>query len=195
MHIGGRLLAAIILVLAAPMIALLASVTLIAMGRPVLFHQRRSGLGGKTFTMAKFRSMRDAFGPDGQPLPDEDRVSAWGKFLRRSRLDELPGLLSIISGDMAFVGPRPLLPETIAKLGDRGKARGEVRPGLTGWAQVNGNTLLSLDEKIALDLHYVRHAGIGMDLAIIVRTLWVMIGGERRTKAANETETGLTRHH
>lgn len=194
MYIGGQLLAAILLLLAAPLIALLALVTLIAMGRPVLFHQRRSGLGGKSFTMAKFRSMRDAFGPDGQPLPDEDRVTAWGKFLRRSRLDELPGLLSIVGGDMAFVGPRPLLPETIVKLGDRGKARSEVRPGLTGWAQVNGNTLLSLDEKIALDLHYVRHASVGMDLAIIMRTLWVMIGGERRTKAANEAESGLPRH-
>ena len=183
-----------LLVITAPIIAILAIVTLFTMGRPVLFHQRRAGIDGKSFSMAKFRSMRDAYGPDGQPLPDEERVTAWGRFLRRSRLDELPGLFSIVSGAMAFVGPRPLLPETIAGLGERGKARSQVRPGLTGWAQVNGNTLLSLDEKIALDLHYVRHANLGMDVAIILRTIWVMVGGERRTDAASDVVADISRH-
>lgn len=172
------------LLLLAPVAALLALVSLISMGGPVLFRQERSGLHGQPFTMAKFRSMNDARDADGRLLPDEQRVTAWGRFLRRSRLDELPGLWSIVRGDMAFVGPRPLLPGTIASLGERGRQRGQVRPGLTGWAQVNGNTLLSLDEKVALDLDYVRNASLGLDCRIILRTIAVMIAGEKRTGEA-----------
>lgn len=172
------------LLLLAPVAALLALVSLISMGGPVLFRQERSGLNGQPFTMAKFRSMNDASDAEGRLLPDEQRVTAWGRFLRRSRLDELPGLWSIVRGDMAFVGPRPLLPGTIASLGERGRQRGQVRPGLTGWAQVNGNTLLSLDEKVALDLDYVRNASLGLDCRIILRTIAVMIAGEKRTGEA-----------
>ncbi|WP_395394142.1 sugar transferase [Novosphingobium sp. BL-8A] len=179
-----RALGAALLIPTLPLLAGLALGVRLSMGAPVLFRQQRAGLGGQPFTLFKLRSMREANGPDGRPLPDEARVTGFGRFLRRSRLDELPGLWNVARGDMTFVGPRPLLPETIAALGTRGMARGHVRPGLTGWAQVNGNTLLSLDEKIALDLWYVDHAGPMLDLRILARTAWVMIGGERRRPAA-----------
>ncbi|WP_243652303.1 sugar transferase [Novosphingobium sp. PhB165] len=178
-----RALGAALLIPALPLIAGLALGVRLSMGSPVLFRQARAGLGGQSFTMFKLRSMREANGPDGRPLPDKVRVTAFGRFLRRSRLDELPGLWNVARGDMAFVGPRPLLPETIAGLGPRGEARGRVRPGLTGWSQVNGNTLLSLDEKITLDLWYVDNASPLLDLRILVLTLWVMAGGERRKPA------------
>ncbi|MBX7495808.1 sugar transferase [Qipengyuania sp. 6B39] len=178
-----RFVALVLSILTAPLLLVLAVITAVGMGTPVLFRQQRSGLGGRPFTMVKFRSMTDAVGADGKLLPDSERVTAWGRFLRRSRLDELPGLWSIARGDMAFVGPRPLLPETVSSLGERGRERGEVLPGLTGWAQVNGNALLELDDKIALDLFYVRQANWRLDLAILMRTFLVMVLGERLTEA------------
>lgn len=189
-----RLLAITLLVGLSPLLALLWLLTRMSQGSPVLFRQQRAGLGGKPFDIAKFRSMTDKRDANGALLPDEERVTAWGRFLRRSRLDELPGLWSIARGDMAFVGPRPLLPETIASLGERGRERGKVRPGLTGWAQVNGNTLLSLDEKVALDLDYVNNPSLGRDLVILMRTFWVMIGGERRTSVAGSAKPDLSQH-
>ena len=194
-EVPSRFAAAVMLLLLAPVAALLALVSLISMGGPVLFRQERSGLHGQPFTMVKFRSMNDARDAEGSLLPDAQRVTAWGRFLRRSRLDELPGLWSIVRGDMAFVGPRPLLPGTIASLGERGRQRGQVRPGLTGWAQVNGNTLLSLDEKVALDLDYVRNASLGLDCRIILRTIAVMIVGEKRTGEAAMIDPPSRRLH
>ena len=154
------------------------------MGPPVVFRQARSGLGGKVFTILKFRSMTDARGEDGALLSDEERVTLFGRFLRRSRLDELPGLLNVISGDLAFVGPRPLLPETIAQLGYRGEVRAKVRPGLTGWSQVNGNARLSLDRKIELDLWYVENETWLLRLQILFRTFSVIVFGERESDFA-----------
>lgn len=190
-----RLVALLLLVVLLPVLFLLALFTRLSVGSPVIFRQERSGLHGKTLHIAKFRSMTDERDEHGHLLPDEERVTGWGKFLRRSRLDELPGLWSIVRGDMAFVGPRPLLPETIASLGERGRQRGTVRPGLTGWAQVNGNTLLSLDEKVELDLDYVRNSSLTLDIAIILRTIWVMVGGERRTRTADLAEVPQRRSH
>ncbi|MCJ1960707.1 sugar transferase [Novosphingobium mangrovi (ex Hu et al. 2023)] len=175
-----RTLAALLLVPCAPVIGVLGLGVALSMGRPVLFRQERSGLHQARFTLLKLRSMRSAFDAAGAPLPDEARVTGLGKFLRRSRLDELPGLWNVVRGDMAFVGPRPLLPETIAQLGERGRQRARVRPGLTGWSQVNGNTLLSLDEKVALDMCYIDNASPRLDMQILLRTFWVMLGGERR---------------
>ena len=133
--------------------------------------------------------MRDARDATGAHLPDAERTTLVGSLLRRSRLDELPGLLNVVRGEMNFVGPRPLLPPTIAEKGEAGRRRGEVCPGLTGWAQVNGNTLLTLDEKIALDLWYIDNRSFWLDLQILMRTLLVMVGGERRTASAM-SETG-----
>ncbi|MFL0357248.1 sugar transferase [Erythrobacter sp. GH1-10] len=183
-NLMSRIAAAGLLLAAAPLILVLALGVRISMGSPVLFRQRRAGLNGSSFVMLKLRSMRDSRADDGSLLPDELRVTAIGMFLRRSRLDELPGLWNIVRGELAFVGPRPLLPETIEQLGARGVERGIVRPGLTGWSQVNGNTLLSLDRKIELDLWYVENRNIWLDLQILMRTFAVMIFGERETRPA-----------
>lgn len=175
-----RLLAAVMLVLLLPLLGVLSLGVLVSVGRPVLFKQQRSGLAGRPFTLVKLRSMREASDNAGRSLPDEERVTPFGRFLRRSRLDELTGLWNVAAGHMAFVGPRPLLPKTIRALGALGAARGTVLPGLTGWSQVNGNTLLSLEEKVAMDLWYVAHASTRLDLGILLMTAKVMIAGERR---------------
>lgn len=166
------------LMLLAPVLLLVALAVRLGLGSPVLFRQRRSGRDGHVFEMLKFRSMTDARDSSGALLPDAERLSGLGRFLRRSRLDELPGLLSIVRGDMSLVGPRPLLPETIAAMGVEGRRRGAVRPGLTGWAQVNGNALLSNDDKLSLDLWYIANRSAGLDLAIIARTVGVIFAGE-----------------
>lgn len=152
----------------------------LAQGRPVLFVQERSGLHGKPFQLVKFRTMRDARDEAGALLPDAARITRLGNFLRTTRFDELPSFWNVACGDLAIVGPRPLLPDTIDALGDRGRERGAVLPGLTGWAQISGNTLLTLDEKVALDLHYVEARRWHTDLYIVVMTAWVMLAGEKR---------------
>lgn len=176
------LLAVVALVAIAPLLSIVALVVLIGMGRPVIFRQIRSGVGGAPFEMVKFRTMRDLRDQSGALLADSDRTPLAGRFLRRSRLDELPELINIARGEMDFVGPRPLLPHTIAAMGADGRLRGAVRPGLTGLAQVNGNTLLSADEKLRFDIWYVRNRTIVMDVMIVVRTLLVIVRGERRTE-------------
>ena len=175
-----RLIALLLLILALPLIALLSLAVLVSMGSPVLFRQVRSGKDGQDFVLVKLRSMKDARDDGGILLPDAERVSALGAFLRRSRLDELPGLVNVMRGEINFVGPRPLLPKTIEDKGEAGRLRGAVKPGLTGWAQVNGNTLLTNDEKFALDLWYIDNRSLWLDLRILVLTLAVMFGGERR---------------
>lgn len=171
--------AAALAAVTAPVLLIASLAVLISLGRPVLFRQQRSGLNGVPFEMMKLRTMRSAYGRDGRPLPDEARITRVGRLLRRSRIDELPGLWHILRGEMALVGPRPLLPATIAALGQSGSSRGLVPPGLTGWAQVNGNALLSDQEKLALDLWYISHASALLDLRILLRTAWVVIAGER----------------
>jgi lipopolysaccharide/colanic/teichoic acid biosynthesis glycosyltransferase len=165
------------------------------MGAPVLFVQRRSGRFGVPFAMIKFRTMNDARDAAGRLLPDAERVTRLGSFLRRTRLDELPGLWHVIRGDMALVGPRPLLPPTIQAMGSGGVARGKVRPGLTGWAQINGNTLLDEADKLALDLWYVEHASPLLDLQILARTVTVILWGERinRRQLGRAHASGLDR--
>ncbi|HUD91507.1 sugar transferase [Sphingobium sp.] len=174
-----RTLAVLALIPMLPVMLLLAGGVALALGRPVLFRQRRAGLGGRVFDLVKFRSMRDLRDAHGQPLADEARLTAFGRLLRRSRLDELPELWNIARGEMSFVGPRPLLPATVDAMGEKGRQRGSVRPGLTGWAQVNGNALLSDADKLALDLWYVEHRSFGRDLWIALRTVETVFGGER----------------
>lgn len=174
------ILASAALVLAAPVLAMLALAVRLILGAPVLFHQQRAGQSGRTFTIVKFRTMTDARAPDGTLLPDAERTPWFGRMLRRTRLDELPELWNILRGEMAFIGPRPLLPETVAAMHDRGRRRSWILPGLTGWAQVNGNTLLTGEEKLALDLWYVDHHSARIDLLILLRTVQVMVFGERR---------------
>ncbi len=168
----------------APVALAVGAAIALTMGRPVLFTQRRAGLNGRTFRLVKFRSMSNAVGADGALLSDEERVTGLGRFLRRSRLDEIPELWNILHGEMSLVGPRPLLPESPPNQGARGAERLRLRPGLTGWAQVNGNTLLNDEQKLALDLWYLRNRSLRLDLIIILKTIGVIIFGERLNEAA-----------
>lgn len=141
------------------------------MGKPVLFRQTRPGKDGKPFQMIKFRSMKDAVGPDGAPLPDSERLTPLGRKLRASSADELPELWNVLKGDMSLVGPRPLLMEYLPLYSAWQARRHEVRPGVTGWAQVNGRNALSWDEKFALDIWYVDNRTLRLDL----RILWMTV--------------------
>lgn len=172
-------LAMIGLLLFAPIILVIALAVERSMGRPILFRQIRIGLNGREFELRKFRSMIEAFDQSGGLLPDHERVTRVGNFLRRSRLDELPELWLVLRGDMSFVGPRPL---PYAALGEAGPLhhRARLRPGLTGLAQVSGNTKLATDEKFALDLLYVDTRSLLGDLAIIARTVSTVVAGEQR---------------
>jgi lipopolysaccharide/colanic/teichoic acid biosynthesis glycosyltransferase len=167
-----------LVVLLVPMV-MVALVVSLSLGHPILLGQERVGRFGKTFLIRKFRSMTDDRGPDGKLLPDAQRVTKVTAFLRRTRLDELPQLLSIISGDMALVGPRPLFSDSIARFGAWGQRRCEVRPGLTGWAQVSGNSVLSEPDKLALDVWYVAHRSFALDLQILAQSLLVVLFGEK----------------
>ena len=154
-----------------PVIAGTAALVRWRLGSPVLFRQRRPGLRGEPFVMLKFRTMRDATGEDGLPLPDADRLTGLGRFLRRTSLDELPELWNVLRGEMSLVGPRPLLMDYLAHYTPEQMRRHDVRPGITGWAQVNGRNALSWEEKFACDLWYVEHRSLGLDL----RILWLTI--------------------
>lgn len=168
--------------LAAPLAPVVAALVARDLGRPILFHQLRAGKGGRLIRLSKFRTMSDARGADGRLLPDARRTSRTGALLRRYRLDELPQLPAILRAEIALIGPRPLLPETLAGFGEAGAIRGHVRPGLTGWAQVNGNTALGEAEKLSLDLWYVAHRGTALDLRILWLTAVTLIRGERRSE-------------
>ncbi len=167
-----------LMLLCLPML-IIALLVRLNLGRPVWFAQKRAGHGGESFTLVKFRSMTDARDADGNLLPDEARVTALGRFLRRSRLDELPELWLILMGEMSLVGPRPLYADTVDSFGPLGEKRGHVRPGLTGWAQVNGNTLLDPEAKIAMDIWYVDHRSFWLDMRILFKTIQVVLFGER----------------
>jgi lipopolysaccharide/colanic/teichoic acid biosynthesis glycosyltransferase len=136
----------------------------------VFFGQMRPGLGGKPFRLWKFRTMTDARDAQGRPLSDEQRLTRFGKFLRATSLDELPELWNVLKGDMSLVGPRPLLMEYLPLYTPEQARRHEVRPGITGWAQVNGRNAISWEEKFALDIWYVDHRSIALDMAILLRT-------------------------
>jgi lipopolysaccharide/colanic/teichoic acid biosynthesis glycosyltransferase len=136
-----------------------------------LFRQIRPGKNGKSFEMIKFRTMRDATDPDGHPLPDAARLTPLGKRLRSTSLDELPGLWNVLKGEMSLVGPRPLLVEYLPLYSDEQARRHEVRPGITGWAQVNGRNAISWEEKFALDVWYVDNRTIWLDFKIIWMTV------------------------
>jgi lipopolysaccharide/colanic/teichoic acid biosynthesis glycosyltransferase len=177
--VPSRIAAAVLLALSLPLWLAAAVVVWLSVGRPVFFRQSRSGLAGRPFLVCKFRTMHDRRDPNGQLLPDAMRETPATRLMRAVRIDELPQLLAIMRGEMAFIGPRPLLATTIAEFGELGRIRGTVRPGLSGWAQVNGNTRLTNREKLALDLWYVRNRSLGLDLRILLLTLQVALLGER----------------
>ena len=159
------------LAMLSPIVALIAVAVRLRLGTPVLFRQRRPGLHGAPFMIYKFRTMTDHRGPDGEPLPDEQRLTRFGRFLRSSSLDELPELLNVVRGEMSLVGPRPLLMEYLDRYTPRQARRHEVRPGLTGLAQVSGRNAATWVERFELDVYYVEHRSVALDLRIIGRTV------------------------
>jgi lipopolysaccharide/colanic/teichoic acid biosynthesis glycosyltransferase len=173
------LLAALLaLALLAAVIAAVAVAVRVLLGSPVLFRQPRPGLHGRPFTMLKFRTMRDAVGRDGQPLPDAERLTRFGRLLRATSLDELPELWNVLVGDMSLVGPRPLLMEYLPLYSAEQARRHDVRPGITGWAQVNGRNAISWEQKFALDVWYVDHWTLGLDLRILALTVAKVLHAE-----------------
>ena len=175
------------LLLFSPVLAIVAYKIRREMGSPVLFRQTRPGRHGKPFQMIKFRTMRDAIDADGRPLPDAERLTKLGRFLRSSSIDELPELWNVLKGDMSLVGPRPLLMEYLPLYSPEQARRHELRPGVTGWAQVNGRNAISWDEKFALDVWYVDNRSLWLDLKIIWLTIRKVIKREGISAAGEAT--------
>lgn len=171
-------LAAMALFVLSPVLLLIAIILLLRMGRPVFFVQRRGGKGGKVFSLYKFRTMSSVRDEQGDLLPDAARLTRVGSFLRKTSLDELPEIVNILRGEMSFVGPRPLLSKYLALYTPEQMRRHEVRPGMTGWAQVNGRNHLTWEEKFALDVWYVDHLSFGLDLKILFLTVIKMLKQE-----------------
>jgi lipopolysaccharide/colanic/teichoic acid biosynthesis glycosyltransferase len=197
--IGKRLfdvvVAGVALVLLAPVLAVLAALVRWRLGSPVLFRQVRPGLAGRPFTIFKFRTMTDARDEQGRLLDDEERLTPFGKLLRSTSLDELPELCNILRGDMSLVGPRPLLMRYLPRYSAEQWRRHEVRPGLTGLAQVNGRNAMNWPERLRLDVWYVDHHSLGMDLKILFLTVWRVLrreGISQPGRATMEEFTGQT---
>lgn len=177
----------LLLVLGAPIILLIALLVRLKLGTPVLFRQQRPGLNARPFKMLKFRTMTDACGPDGELLPDLDRLPRFGRFLRASSLDELPGLINVIRGEMSLVGPRPLLMQYVPLYSPFQARRHETPPGITGWAQVNGRNALSWDEKFAHDIWYVDNRSFLFDLKILLLTVLKVVRRDGISAAGEAT--------
>ncbi len=147
-------------------------------GAGAIFYQERPGKDEKIFRMMKFKSMTDERDAEGNLLPDKDRITAVGKFVRKTSIDELPQLINVLKGDMALIGPRPLLPEYLPYYTERERLRHTVRPGISGWAQVNGRNNLTWDQKLELDAYYVEHLSFLMDLRVLLTTVKNVMGGK-----------------
>ena len=154
-----------------PILVVISFLVIINHGLPILFRQQRLGLGGRPFWLLKFRTMTDARDGAGNLLPDAARLTSFGRFLRAASLDELPELLNVLKGDMSLVGPRPLLMQYLGRYAPEQARRHEVRPGITGWAQVNGRNAISWEEKFRLDVWYVDHRSLWLDIRIIAMTI------------------------
>lgn len=170
------LAAAALLVLLSPLMLIVALAVYLKLGGPIFFRQLRPGLHGKPFTMIKFRTMRSAYDRGGRLLSDEERLTSFGRWLRSTSLDELPELLNVLGGDMSLVGPRPLLMHYLPLYTPEQMRRHDVRPGLTGWAQVNGRNALDWEEKFRLDTWYVDHHSLRLDILILFLTAKSVLG-------------------
>lgn len=175
------------LFLAAPVMLCVAVAVRLSMGNPVLFRQTRPGYRGKPFTLWKFRTMTTARDNAGKPLPDSQRLTRLGRFLRRTSLDELPQLLNVLSGEMSLVGPRPLLMEYLDRYTPEQARRHEVRPGVTGWAQIHGRNAISWEERFRLDIWYVDHWTLAVDARILAQTLAKVVRREGISQAGEAT--------
>lgn len=179
-----------------PLLMVVAIGVRVKLGSPVLFKQVRPGLAGKPFAMLKFRSMTDERDAQGNVLPDAVRLTKFGRFLRSSSLDELPGLWNVLKGDMSLVGPRPLLMEYLPLYSAEQARRHDVRPGITGWAQVNGRNAISWEDKFAYDVWYVDHQSLGLDVKILwttIKKVWMRDGISAQGEATMPKFVGNTK--
>ena len=165
------------LILLSPLLAGIAALARLLLGSPVFVRQLRPGLHGRPFTLLKFRTMTEARDPAGNLLPDEQRLTRLGRFLRRTSLDELPELINVLKGEMSLVGPRPLLTQYLDRYTPEQARRHEVKPGITGWAQINGRNALTWEEKFKLDVWYVDHRSLALDLKILLLTPFSALRG------------------
>jgi len=186
-RIMDLILSLLAIIVLSPVLLIVAILVRVKLGSPVIFKQKRPGLNEKIFTLYKFRTMTDEKDENGVLLPDSVRLTSFGKFLRSTSLDELPELLNIIKGDMSIVGPRPLLVKYLPLYNEYQRRRHEVRPGLTGWAQVNGRNAISWEEKFELDVEYVEKMSFFFDLKIILLTLKKVIIREGITSESSVT--------
>ncbi len=168
-------IAALGLVLLSPLLAILSLLVWVFQGRPILFRQVRPGYKGRPFTVYKFRTMSDRRDPNGNLLPDAERLTPFGRFLRSTSLDDLPQLINVLRGEMSLVGPRPLLMQYLERYSPEQMRRHDVLPGITGWAQVNGRNALSWEEKFRLDVWYVDHWSFWLDMKILLLTIWKVL--------------------
>lgn len=179
------------IIVLSPVYIIVSIFVLIFMGWPVLFKQPRPGKNEKIFNMYKFRTMTNKRDKDGNLLPDEQRLNKFGKFLRKTSLDELPEMFCILSGSMSFIGPRPLLVKYLPYYTEEEHHRHDVRPGLTGWAQCNGRNLVNWDQRFQYDLEYVNNVSLKMDIKVIFKTIKVVLFSEGITDGKTETMTFL----
>ncbi|MNG58922.1 putative sugar transferase EpsL [compost metagenome] len=186
------IIASTALILLSPLYAFVAYKVKKNLGSPVLFRQVRPGLHGKPFEMIKFRTMKDAVDANGQPLPDSERLTAFGKMLRSTSLDEMPELWNVIKGDMSIVGPRPLLTEYLPLYNEEQAKRHNVRPGMTGYAQVNGRNAIGWEEKFKLDTWYVEHQSILLDFKIMFKTVHKVLAKDDISAEGEATMTRFT---
>lgn len=186
-RIFDLLAAWLLIALLAPLMVAIALGVRFALGGPVFFKQARPGLGGRTFVLLKFRTMTNALDGSGRPLPDGERLTSFGRLLRRTSLDELPELFNVLRGDMSLVGPRPLLVEYLPLYTAEQARRHDVRPGITGWAQVNGRNAISWEEKFRLDVWYVEHSSLWLDLKILWLTVSKVLRGDGITQQGSAT--------
>ena len=184
-----RSLAAIALILLSPFITALAIAIYFKMGSPVVFSQPRGGKDNSTFTFYKFRTMTDERDKEGKLLPDMERLTPLGEFLRQTSLDELPQLWNVFKGDMSFIGPRPFVAAYLDRYTAEQARRHDVAPGITGWAQINGRNSISWEEKFALDLWYIDHWSLWLDLKILCLTVFKIISKEGVDEDQNTTST------
>lgn len=182
---------ALLLLLLAPLLATLALLIHYKLGEGVLFRQQRPGLNGRPFSILKFRTMTDVRDAAGNLLPDGQRLTPFGAFLRRTSLDELPELVNVLKGEMSLVGPRPLLMEYLPYYTPTENRRHEVRPGITGWAQIHGRNYLPWQERLAHDVWYVDHQSFGLDWQILWRTFWQVLHREGVAADPDTVETNL----
>ena len=179
--------ALVLLTMFSPLLAIVALAVWATLGSPVLFAQVRPGLAARPFRLFKFRTMTAARGSDGMPLPDQDRLTPFGRFLRSTSLDELPELWNVLRGDMSLVGPRPLLLEYLPRYSSEQARRHAVRPGITGWAQVCGRNALSWDERFRLDVWYVDNVALRLDISILLRTVSSVLRREGISSGSHAT--------